>query len=74
MATRTVPSATSTLSAAAPCTVAAFRPERRRRMCRLTCDPANAMPTTKALSSSNTVQPKPIVEASATMTASSMTT
>src|SRR6478735_4507986 len=44
--TRTVPSATSTLSAAAPCTVAAVSPDRNRRMWRLTCEPASAMPTT----------------------------
>ncbi len=42
-------------------------------MWRLTCEPANAMPTTKVPSSSNTVQPKPIVDTSATMTASSTT-
>ena len=52
----------------------AVRPDCSRRMWRLTCEPASARPSTKVPSSASTVQPKPIVEASATMTASSTTT
>ena len=62
--TRTVPSATSALSAAGPGLVVS--PDRNRLSCSLSCEPASAAPTTAVASSSNKVQPSPIVNTSPT--------
>ena len=71
--TRSVPTATAMLSAASV-DWPAFRPDRSRLSCSLSCEPASASPPANAANSSSRVHPSPIVDASATTTASSATT